>query len=169
MKYPVPDLTTFHVETICAGRLRLTLNWSGQQLVELGLGWNTGQEDAQNEPLSDTATAVQTALQDYVAGRPVIWPELPLAFELCTPFTRDVLTALRTVPAGTTVTYGELAAMAGRPNAARGVGQIMRRNRWPLIVPCHRVIGSTGAMVGFSGRGGIPLKEYLLQLETKTA
>jgi len=127
----------------------------------------TGQtgQTGQTGPRTRHGHAVQQALQQYAAGRPADWPDLPFALQDCTPFTRRVLELLRTVPAGSTVTYGQLAAMAGRPGAARGVGQIMRRNRWPLLVPCHRVVGGNGKMTGFSGTGGIPLKEYLLRLE----
>lgn len=157
---------SFHTETISAGRLRLTLNWVGQQLAETGLSWKD--EKYFSPPpaaLSPLAQALLITLTEYVAGKPVQWPALPLALHECTPFTQKVLTILQTIPAGKTITYGELAAMAGSPGAARGVGQIMRRNRWPLIIPCHRVVGSNGAMTGFSGTGGIPLKKYLLQLE----
>lgn len=176
---------TFITEHLSAGRLRLTLNWADGQLVETGIAWTdeeatpsstlgapdrtdrtdrTGQT-GQTGPRTRHGHAVQQALQQYAAGRPADWPDLPFALQDCTPFTRRVLELLRTVPAGSTVTYGQLAAMAGRPGAARGVGQIMRRNRWPLLVPCHRVVGGNGKMTGFSGTGGIPLKEYLLRLE----
>ncbi|HHW15305.1 MAG TPA: methylated-DNA--[protein]-cysteine S-methyltransferase [Firmicutes bacterium] len=64
---------------------------------------------------------------------------------------RAVAEALRTVPPGRTVTYGELAAKAGRPGGARAIGQAMRRNRLPLFVPCHRVVARGGGLGGFSG------------------
>ncbi|GFM37058.1 methylated-DNA--[protein]-cysteine S-methyltransferase [Desulfovibrio psychrotolerans] len=161
---------TFVTEHLCAGRLRLTLNWANGQLAETGIAWaddNAPPPSASEKtgPRTSHGHAVQDALRQYAAGRHADWPDLPLALEDCTPFTRRVLELLRTVPAGSTVTYGQLAAMAGRPGAARGVGQIMRRNRWPLLVPCHRVVGGNGKMTGFSGTGGIPLKEYLLRLE----
>ncbi len=101
----------------------------------------------------------------YVAGEAVEWPALEFPMQSLSQFTRDVLETLRTrVPRGHTVTYGQLAGMAGRSGAARGVGQIMARNRWPLLIPCHRVVGSNGSMVGFTG-GGVDMKRYLLQLE----
>ncbi|MFV0347822.1 MAG: methylated-DNA--[protein]-cysteine S-methyltransferase [Halodesulfovibrio sp.] len=166
MKTDTMTTDNMHVESISAGRLRLTLNWVGQQLAEAAISWkDEKRQDTPENELTATGTVLLAKLKEYVAGRPVTWPDLPLAMQRCTPFTREVLTRLMSVPAGTTVTYGELAAMAGRPGAARGVGQIMRRNHWPLIVPCHRVIGSGGTMTGFSGAGGIPLKEYLLHLE----
>lgn len=88
-----------------------------------------------------------------------------------TEFQRDVLLALRReVPWGTTVTYGELAEIAGRPNAARAVGTTMASNPVPLVVPCHRVLASAGngavRLGGYGGADGRPdLKRALLALE----
>jgi len=79
-----------------------------------------------------------------------------------TPFRRKVLQELRKVPAGSTVTYGELAAIAGRPGAARAVGHCMATNPVPLLVPCHRVVATDG-LGGFSG--GLDVKRSLLRLE----
>ncbi|HMK47441.1 MAG TPA: MGMT family protein [Methanocella sp.] len=79
-----------------------------------------------------------------------------------TPFRVTVMEALRHVPAGSTVTYGELAARAGKPGAARAVGSAMSRNPVPLLVPCHRVVSTTG-LGGFTG--GLNVKEKLLRLE----
>ena len=63
------------------------------------------------------------------------------------------------------MTYRELATQAGRPRAARAVGNVMRRNPWPLVVPCHRVIGSSGQLTGYSAPDGIARKARLLELE----
>jgi methylated-DNA-[protein]-cysteine S-methyltransferase len=73
--------------------------------------------------------------------------------------------ALRDVPRGTTVTYGELADRAGRPGAARAVGSAMARNPWPIVVPCHRVLAAGGALGGFSAPGGVVTKRRLLVQE----
>ena len=72
------------------------------------------------------------------------------------------------IPAGKTMTYGELARKAGSPKAARAVGMAMRNNPWPPIIPCHRVVGATGKMCGYSAKGGIKLKEKMLQYEKET-
>ncbi|WP_034618665.1 methylated-DNA--[protein]-cysteine S-methyltransferase [Oleidesulfovibrio alaskensis] len=115
--------------------------------------------------LSATGSRMLEALDSYVQQGRTQWPQVDLPMGGLTPFARKVLETLRhEVPAGSTVTYGQLAAMAGRPAAARGVGQIMARNRWPLVIPCHRVLGSKGAMVGYTG-AGVDMKRYLLQLE----
>lgn len=82
-----------------------------------------------------------------------------------TPFQRDVVQALRLIPAGQTTSYGDLARKVGRAGAARAVGQVMATNPVPLIVPCHRVLGSGGRLGGFSAPTGTVLKQRLLDLE----
>lgn len=81
-------------------------------------------------------------------------------------FNRRVLQELARVPYGEVVTYGELAARAARPRAARAVGTVMNRNPLPIVLPCHRVIGSNGKLVGYAG--GLERKETLLRLEGAT-
>ncbi len=80
-------------------------------------------------------------------------------------FHREVLKYCHAIPVGETLTYGQLAKLAGSPHAARAVGGAMARNRWPLIVPCHRVIGSSGKLTGYSGEGGLKTKHWLLEHE----
>jgi methylated-DNA-[protein]-cysteine S-methyltransferase len=80
-------------------------------------------------------------------------------------FERRVLETARDIPPGATLTYGELAAKAGAPGAAREVGQAMARNRFPIVVPCHRVLAAGGGFGGFSAPGGLESKARLLTLE----
>jgi methylated-DNA-[protein]-cysteine S-methyltransferase len=80
-----------------------------------------------------------------------------------TPFQRSVWKALCEIPYGKTISYGELAKRIGKPTAYRAVGAANGRNPLPIVVPCHRVIGSDGRLTGYNG--GIYLKEYLLKLE----
>ena len=80
-----------------------------------------------------------------------------------TEFQLQVLDELRKIPYGTTTSYGDIARRIGRPKAIRAVGQANGRNPIPIIIPCHRVIGSTGHLTGFGG--GLPTKEALLRLE----
>jgi methylated-DNA-[protein]-cysteine S-methyltransferase len=89
--------------------------------------------------------------------------ELPLDLRLVADFNRRVLGELARVPYGEVVTYGELAARAARPRAARAVGTVMNRNPLPIVLPCHRVIGANGKLVGYGG--GLHRKEALLRLE----
>jgi methylated-DNA-[protein]-cysteine S-methyltransferase len=91
--------------------------------------------------------------------------DLPLDLSGLPPFTAAVLRRLVRVPYGTTVTYGELAAAVGSPGAARAVGRAMAINPLPLVIPCHRVVGTGGKMTGYSGGEGIATKEWLLEHE----
>ena len=102
-------------------------------------------------------------LRSYFAGRRVRFDDLPVDLEWCTDFQRAVAETLRAVPYGEVVTYGELAARAERPRAARAVGTVMNRNPLPIVLPCHRVIGANGKLVGYGG--GLERKEALLRLE----
>ncbi len=82
-----------------------------------------------------------------------------------TAFQRAVIHHCRRIPRGEVLTYGQLAARAGHPRAARAVGNVMATNRVPLIVPCHRVVGAGGNLGGFSAPQGLPMKRRLLRLE----
>ena len=89
--------------------------------------------------------------------------ELDLDLRLTAAFTRRVLDELAKVPYGKVTTYGDLAARAARPRAARAVGTVMNRNPIPIVLPCHRVVGANGSLTGYGG--GIERKEALLRLE----
>ncbi|MEX0816946.1 MAG: methylated-DNA--[protein]-cysteine S-methyltransferase [Gaiellales bacterium] len=102
-------------------------------------------------------------LAAYFSGDPVSFEDVELDLEWMTPFQRAVADVLRAVPYGETVTYGELAALAGHPNAYRAAGSFCARNRFPLFVPCHRVVAADG--VGPYGSLGSDYKRRLLELE----
>ena len=104
-------------------------------------------------------------LAEYFAGERQQF-ELPLALA-GTPFQRSVYDALRAIPYGETRSYSDIAAVIGRPKAVRAVGAANGRNPLPIVVPCHRVIGKGGGLVGFGG--GLPVKERLLALERNSA
>ena len=89
--------------------------------------------------------------------------DLPMDLTYVAEFHRRVLRELARVPFGEVVTYGELAALAARPGAARAVGTVMNRNPLPIVLPCHRVIGANGKLVGYGG--GLDRKEALLRHE----
>jgi len=84
-----------------------------------------------------------------------------------TPFQREVWKALRTIPAGTTISYGQLARKVGRKGASRAVGAANGANPIPIVVPCHRVIGADGSLTGFGG--GLANKKWLLEHESRFA
>ena len=101
-------------------------------------------------------------LDEYFAGKRQRF-DLSVDLALQADFNRRILRELARVPYGEVVTYGELAARAARPRAARAVGTVMNRNPLPIVLPCHRVIGSNGKLVGYGG--GLHRKEALLRLE----
>jgi methylated-DNA-[protein]-cysteine S-methyltransferase len=109
-------------------------------------------------------TEAAQQIADYFAGRRRDF-DLPLDLSGLSDFTRTVLETLRHVPVGSTVSYGQLARRAGRPGAARAVGGAMAGNPLPIVIPCHRVIGSGGRLVGYSGGRGVETKEWLLEFE----
>ena len=113
-------------------------------------------ESAPSRPVVDLVRA-------FFAGEPVSFDGVAIDAEPCTPFQRAVTAALRGVPYGEVVMYGELAALAGYPNAHRAVGTFCARNRFSLIVPCHRVVASAG--LGPFGSLGNGYKRRLLELE----
>jgi len=108
-------------------------------------------------------------LQAYYAGTGRC-PPASLALEGVTDFAGQVYETLRReVPAGETITHGDLARRVGSPAAARAVGGALARNPFAPLVPCHRVVGARGSLGGFSGPGGTRLKARLLSLEARSA
>ena len=94
--------------------------------------------------------------------------EVLLDFDALPPFHQKVLTMVRTIPAGETMSYGEVAAAVGSPGAARAVGQALGNNPYPIIVPCHRVLAAGGRIGGFSAEGGVSTKAKMLAAEGVT-
>jgi methylated-DNA-[protein]-cysteine S-methyltransferase len=111
-------------------------------------------------PLDD----VRRELDEYFEGRRREF-DLPLDLRVG-PFHEAVLTELARVPYGQVDTYGHLAALVGRPKAARAVGTVMNRNPIPIVLPCHRIVGANGSLTGYAG--GLPTKRRLLELEGAT-
>jgi methylated-DNA-[protein]-cysteine S-methyltransferase len=112
----------------------------------------------------DALNAVMTQLSEYFLGLRKSF-DLPLSLRQLTQFQRDVLEATIEIESGNVSTYGEIAHQLGKGRAARAVGQALARNPIPIIIPCHRVLGSDGALHGYSGGRGIETKRHLLQLE----
>jgi methylated-DNA-[protein]-cysteine S-methyltransferase len=104
-------------------------------------------------------------VERFAAGEAVDFSGLALDLEYLTPFGRRVVAACRNIPRGEVRSYGELAAACGSPGAARAVGSVMAKNRHPLVVPCHRVVGAGGSLGGYSGPDGLRMKRRLLEME----
>jgi methylated-DNA-[protein]-cysteine S-methyltransferase len=105
-------------------------------------------------------------LRAYFAGELTEF-DVPLSVPGGSAFERAVWAAMREIPYGQMRTYGEIAAQTGDPGGARAVGVACNRNPLPLVVPCHRVVGAGGKLVGFGG--GLPRKRFLLELESRVA
>lgn len=133
----------------------LTLVERDGALAELRFGADDGTE------ASPLLLRARTEIEEYFAGRRREF-DLPLAPH-GTPFQQRVWQALRAIPYGSTCTYGELAAAVGNPRASRAVGMANHRNPLPILIPCHRVIGASGALTGYGG--GLEWKRRLLAIE----
>ena len=118
--------------------------------------------EAGANPVLDMAVS---QLAEYFGGKRRVF-DLPLDLDALTPFRRGVLQVLsETVAYGATCTYAELARRCGSPRAARGVGGAMAANPLPVIIPCHRVVGTHNRLGGYSAGHGVATKQWLLDLE----
>lgn len=115
---------------------------------------------------------IQLAIEAIAAllrGEPIDLSTVALDLEDVPPFNRRVYEVARTIPPGSTLSYGEIAARLGEPQAARAVGQALGQNPIPIIVPCHRVLAAGRRMGGFSAPGGAATKFRLLAIEGAAA
>jgi len=141
------------------GLKRASLKPSPQEALE-DLG--TDLDGADDDP--DAFTQVVACLNRYARGDMKALDQIELDFTSVTPFFSAAWNACRGIPPGETRSYAWLAAEAGSPLAMRAAGQAMARNRFSLIIPCHRVIASDGGLGGYGG-GGLGVKARLLQME----
>jgi len=111
---------------------------------------------------ADKMAGIVAQLEAYFAGKRRAF-DVPIDLSHVAPFQRSVLMAARSVPAGQVVSYGEIARRIGRPTASRAVGQALGHNPVPIVIPCHRVVSSSGGLGGYTG--GLDIKKKLLQLE----
>jgi methylated-DNA-[protein]-cysteine S-methyltransferase len=109
--------------------------------------------------------ALPGAIARLLGGERIDFDDVRLDLADAEPFDARVYLAARTIPVGEFVTYGELAAHVGADASAREVGQSLGRNRWPIVVPCHRIVASGNGLGGFSAPGGTATKQRLLAIE----
>jgi methylated-DNA-[protein]-cysteine S-methyltransferase len=133
------------------------------QLARNVIAFDEPQASVEDE---DLGADVLDRLVQYAAGDPVDFGDIAVSTDHLSPFQQRVVRACRAIGRGQTRTYGELAAAAGSPGAARAVGQVMAGNRAPLVVPCHRVVGASGSLGGFSAPQGVAMKRRLLMMES---
>jgi len=111
-----------------------------------------------------TLTQAKREILEYFGGGRKKF-EMPLDLSSATPFQRKAYQIMLAIPFGEVHTYRWLAEKVGNPKSLRAVGNANGKNRWPLVVPCHRIVGSDGRLTGFSAPGGLDLKAELLKLE----
>ncbi len=141
------------------GLRRASLKPTPEEAIEdLGMDLDGAEDDP------DAFTQVIECLHRYSEGDMAALDEIDLDFAGVTPFFSKAWHACRNIPAGETRSYAWLAVEAGSPLAMRAAGQAMARNRFSLIIPCHRVIASDGGLGGYGG-GGLGVKAKLLQME----
>ena len=157
----MPTYYTYHSTPVG----ELLLAGDGNQLTRLGFPTGTmrRRHDADWRADAGPFQRVIAQLDAYFAGELKRF-SLPLA-PAGTRFQCEVWAALRKIPYGQTRSYGELARLLGNPKASRAVGAANGQNPIPVIIPCHRVVGSSGHLTGFGG--GLATKQFLLQLEAQ--
>jgi len=143
------------------GNLRVALFTEGDEPIRRYLGLQVGSKDFALEPGSNPYGLTE-AISNYFAGDLGAIDALRVETG-GTPFQREVWRALRSIPCGTSTSYGKLAANIGRPAAVRAVGLANGANPVAVVVPCHRVIGANGSLTGYGG--GIERKRWLLDHE----
>ena len=165
LKYHVQQLSSGWIGLLAGdnGLRRATLKPTPQEVME-DLGSDV--EGADHDP--DYFDEVVTRLIRYSEGDLEALNDIELDLSGTPPFFRAAWSACRTIPPGETRSYRWLAAEAGNPQAMRAAGQAMARNKFSLIIPCHRVISSDGGLGGYGG-GGLGVKARLLQMELDSA
>jgi methylated-DNA-[protein]-cysteine S-methyltransferase len=159
------------IRTRRLGRVWIACSARGLVAVEFGLSRTafvsvlrrrTGLEV---RPSFSRVQVAATQIGQYLEGRlrifrlPIDWSTIP------SPFQRAVLKAVLAIPYGQTRTYAEIARRVGHPSAPRAVGRANATNPMPLVIPCHRVIGSDGDLRGYGGAGGVRTKAWLIEME----
>ncbi len=148
------------------GVVRLALPERTPEETETRLRRQAGTSDRAQPPRA--IASVIRAVQRYFEGDAVDFSHVPIDLSTEPDFERRVYKALRQVSWGLTTSYGDLAILAGSSGAARAVGRAMAKNPLPVIIPCHRVLASGGAIGGFSAHGGLGTKQKMLSLERVT-
>jgi methylated-DNA-[protein]-cysteine S-methyltransferase len=167
-RHMASPIGTIHV--IADERALVAILWDTDSPLSEGAAHNPVEQVLGDTPIVDVGEGEHAVLDaaiaqlgEYFAGQRTEF-DLPLAPD-GTPFQRQAWMALRTIPFGRTISYGQQAAALGDPRKARAVGAANGRNPIPIVVPCHRVVGSSGNLTGFAG--GLGVKAWLLAHERK--
>ena len=158
MKSPIGDLTIISANNYI---IRIAFGAMPDENISEWLS-STGFDGALSSDC-ETINNMEEQLNEYFSGDRLAF-DVPVMFH-GTQFQRRVWLELQSVPYGRTATYGQIAANIGNPKASRAVGMANNKNRLPIIVPCHRIVGADGTLTGFAG--GLDIKRRLLDLESE--
>ena len=161
MNVALVDKLSYAIAATPIGELLLVSDDRALRELRFAGKWTASDIDPQWQQGDVVIERAMTQLDEYFSGQRTQF-DLPLC-PVGTDFQRNVWHALASIAYGESISYAELARRVGRPNAVRAVGAANGRNPLPIILPCHRVIGSDGSLTGFGG--GLPLKQRLLTLE----
>ncbi len=143
----------------------ISVGYSTAALAKKAILQSLENDDSRRLKESDWNPLLREELQAYAQGQRIHFSEYELQLPPRTAFRDKVLAATQRLEYGQTTTYGDLARIVGHPRAARAVGTVMSTNRFPILIPCHRVLASGGKLGGYSSPAGIGLKQLLLDLE----
>ena len=145
------------------GTLTLVASQHGLQRIIFGVEEIPGQGGATNGTTEQILDQASQELASYLRGELKDWTVKIHLNGAGTPFQQEVWQALQRIPYGETRSYKDIADQINRPKAVRAIGQANHHNPVPIVIPCHRVVGHNGKLVGYGG--GLPLKQKLLELE----
>jgi len=134
-------------------------------LPDIDKAETTAEKSAPGPDSSPLTEYVSALLNRYFSGERIEFGDITVDLSALPPFRCKALQVIRRIPYGAIRSYRQIAAECGSPRAARAVGGAMASNPIPIIIPCHRIIGSNGLLTGFSAPGGETLKMMLLQME----
>ena len=138
--------------------------WDDAERFVADIGRHTGHPVDTDTAAGPVVTAALTELDEYLRGQRRDFT-VPIDWSILTSFQREVLERVRDVAYGQTTSYGTIAERLGRAGAMRAVGRANATNPYPIIVPCHRILGADGRLHGYGARGGLETKAWLLRLE----
>lgn len=161
---PDSPLGPVWVAVTTAGLVALDILAGGEEFLE------SLKKRGYKEFSRDSEMSLRAALQvgEYLEGKRRSF-DLPIDWQVLKPFQRQVLQATYAIPYGHTATYAELAGSVGKPGAARAVGRAQATNPIPLVIPCHRVVGTDGKLHGYGAAQGLVTKAWLLKMEAGSA
>lgn len=147
------------------------LSTAGAEIVEIQIGFKTEKKaktktlfELSEQPNPNESRWIDQ-LKAYTLGEKIDFSRFPIRLDRMTEFRQQVMLCCQSIPYGQTLSYGELAELAGSPNAYRAAGTVMSKNPFPIVVPCHRVLAAGNKLGGFSSPQGVSMKRQLLELE----